>query len=481
MSQAVRVKTPLIGRALRGRSLYLAALIMVLAAIVPLLAASPVAAASTCISSTPPGVSHPAAVAPTPSTQMGVFGAEPPLSGHPSWDGADRVNALAFDPATNTIVAGGVFNAYVWNGQTYPVNNVVAFDATTGAPVTSFRPNVDGEVLTVAFSCTGVDVFIGGSFHHVNGITRNYAAKLSLSTGAPISWNPNPNHTVESIALLRGHLIVAGNFTSIGGVARSNIASVGQTTATVDSWLNLTITGSDPDGPQQVIKVIGNHAGTAATILGNFNDVNGKAHREIAMLHLTDSSASLYTWNTPLTTSHLCSAGYANSILDAAYTPGDTRLVTVSTGGAHASSLCDVATKWDATATSNTAAQPMAQQWTGGDSMSGIACTSDDCFVGGHFRWGNNPPIWPQILGTDCSVGSSHAGYNCAGPTAVDRPGVEEIDIASMTVTAWNPTHSRQTGMHDAFLITTRGVFDASDGDDAGGIPLNDLAFWSFG
>jgi len=435
-------------------------------------------AAITCVNTTPPGVSHGFAAG-EPSTHMGVFGEEAPASGDPSWDGADRVNALAFDPVSNVIIAGGVFSSYIWNGTSYQVHNVVAFDATTGEPYTAFQPDVDGEVLTVAISCTGTAVFIGGTFHHVGSSTRNYAAKLSLATGSLSNWDPNPNGIVQSIALIHDHLIVAGNFTKICGVARSNIASLNSTTAVVDNWLKLSITGHDLDGPKKVIKVIGNHAGTAATILGNFNEVNGHPHRAIAMLHITGSAATLYPWNTPLT-EHACSDGFAAPILDAAYTPGDTRLITVSTGGAHANSLCDVATKWNATDTSNTTAKPMAQQWTGGDSMSGIACTSDTCFVGGHFRWGNNPPIQPQVPGTDCSDNASHAGYNCAGPTAVDRKGVEEIDIASMKVTQWNPGHARQEGMHDAFLITTQGVFDASDGDTAGGIPRNDLAFWPF-
>jgi hypothetical protein len=384
------------------------------------------------------------------------------------------------------MIAAGEFDSYIWNGTTYPRHNIVAFNASTGQP-TSFAPSVDGEILTVVVSCTGSDVFIGGSFHHVGTVVRNYTAKVSLASGVPTTWSPNPNGIVRSIALMHNHLVVAGNFTTIGGVARSNIASVGQVIATVNSWLKLAVTGSDPAGPRKITKVVPNHAGTTAVIVGNFNTINGKIHRRIALLHLTDASVSLYPWATSLTASNGnantgtdCSKAHAAPELDVTFTPGDARFLTASSGGGHYGSICDSVTKWDATTPTNTAARPMGQQFTGGDTVSAVVCSSDNCYDSGHFRWQNNPPIFPQVVNKACPKATPHEGYNCPGPTAVNRIGVAEFNITTMKATSWNPGRSRQESEHDSMIFTPQGLWIGSDGDTAAGIPRNDLVLFPF-
>jgi hypothetical protein len=414
------------------------------------------------------------------------------------------VNALA--QVGNTVYAAGEFDSYIWKGTTYKRHNVVALSATTGQP-TSFAPNVDGEVLTIAPSCTGTLLFLGGNFHHVNGATRNYAAKVNVSTSALATWNPNPNNVVEDITLMRRHLVVSGRFTKISGVARTNWASLSQTaaSATADNWLNISITGSDPAGPQKVRRVVGNHYGTYAVAIGNFNNVGGKAHRRIVVLKLTDTKATVMPWATPLTASHNnsnagtdCSAGFPDPERNVTWTPGDTRFVTISTGSAHAGSVCDAMTEWDGrgSALSNTSASYVAIQYTGGDTLTGVACSSVSCIATGHNRWADNPPIYynPARNGshnkpvTPCSPTQSTtgpAGYNCWNPpsmggTSVDRPGIIEGYMSNMKATPWNPGRSRQVALHNDMMLTPQGLWIGSDGDTFGGQPHNDLVLVPF-
>ena len=337
-----------------------------------------------------------------------------------------------------------------------------------------------------------------GSFHQVSGITRNYAAKVNLASGRVEAWNPNPNGIVESIGMMRDRLIVAGDFSRIGGVARTRLASVSQSTRKPGPWLNVKLAGYDTANGTvnhpSVTAVVANPNQSLAVVIGNFNTVNGHAHRRIFLLNLKGSTAALYPWATPMTAptgSTDCSSKFAKPELGVAFTPGGTRFVTASTGGAHYKSLCDTLSLWDAYQVSNTKAMPLSQQQTGGDTLSAVACTSRNCWGAGHERWGDNPVRYPKVAVTPCSnqapydSGTGYAGYGCKGPGAQDRPGILSVAIGTMKLNSWNPGRSRQVAMHNVFVWTPGGLFLGSDGDSVGGenIPKtvhNDLVKWPF-
>lgn len=497
---------------IRRFSIVISVLVVVLASAI-FTAPTKAHAASNCVPQSPTAPAHsPTTVsstglANTASTKIGQIGKRAPASGNPSWDGDDRVNALT--EVGTTVYAAGKFDSYVWNGKTYSRHNVVAFNADTGAP-TSFAPNVDGEILTIAPSCTGTLMYIGGYFHTVNGVKRNYAAKIAVTTSALATWNPNPNDVVEGISMLRGHLVVAGRFSQISGVSRTNWASLNQTAAkaTADSWLNISVAGNDPAGPRKVIKVVQNHHQTYAVAIGNFNTIGGKAHRRIVVLELTDAKVLVMPWSTPLTASNNnsnagtdCSAGYPDPERDVTWTPNDARFVTASTGGPHAGSICDGATSWSAATSvlSSTTVKPLAIQATGGDTLTGVACSDVSCLTSGHNRWADNPPIWystpvngshvktvrPCSPETPVDMNAGHAGYNCQNPasmggTSVVRSGIMEVSIGTLKATSWNPGRSKQRAMHNTMMLTPQGLWLGSDGDQFGGVDHNDIVLVPF-
>ncbi len=319
---------------------------------------------------------------------------------------------------------------------------------------------------------------------------------MTPTSGRTFAWNPHPNAIVQDISIGHRHLIVSGDFSRIGGATRHLIASVNGKTGRATSWLTLSVKGHDPAGPARVTKFVVNNAGTYGVAIGNFDRVNKRFHRRIFVLHLTKSRVWLQRWKTPMTKSHHnansgtdCSVEKPDPDLDAAWTPDDRKFGIASTGGGHYASICDSATMWSASnkAMASKKNKPLAIQYTGGDSLSAILLTNTLGWATGHNRWANNPPLHPVVMVQPCSgiqlpikLYPGPAGYDCKGPTALERPGMIAFNVSTMRATSWNPGRSRQRSMHNTMLFTSLGMCIGSDGDDAAGEPHNDLVCFPF-
>jgi len=68
----------------------------------------------------------------------------------------------------------------------------------------------------------------GGSFNSLGGAGRNGLGDISTALGAAVAttWNPAPNTTVNSLAVVGSGIAVGGSFASIGGASRSCFAEV---------------------------------------------------------------------------------------------------------------------------------------------------------------------------------------------------------------------------------------------------------------
>ena len=74
------------------------------------------------------------------------------------------------------------------------------------------------------------------AFTSVNAVGRNYIAALDANTGTLLSWNPNANNTVYTLAVTGSTVYCGGAFTLIGGVSRIRIAGIDINTGSVTSW-----------------------------------------------------------------------------------------------------------------------------------------------------------------------------------------------------------------------------------------------------
>jgi len=157
--------------------------------------------------------------------------------------------ATAWDPRANSIVyalafsgsrvyAGGRFTNI--GGETR--NRLAALEATGQGTATPWNPNANSVVNTLAVRGTGgmadpIIVYAGGQFTNIGGEARSRIAAIgTFQSDHATSWNPNANDIVNTITVNGSNVYVGGSFTNIGGVARNKIAAIDTTTGQATSW-----------------------------------------------------------------------------------------------------------------------------------------------------------------------------------------------------------------------------------------------------
>ena len=116
--------------------------------------------------------------------------------------------------------------------STVNARNVAAFDATTGAAIPSFAPQVGGTGSIVwALAVLDGKLFIGGEFDSVDGEPRRNLAALDLTTGAldpavdaPVGTGPTDR--VRALHTIGDHVYLGGFFGSVGDATRRRVAAV---------------------------------------------------------------------------------------------------------------------------------------------------------------------------------------------------------------------------------------------------------------
>ncbi len=195
-----------------------------------------------------------------------------------------------------TIYTGGVFtqvhphptqvNPTGAGGQ--PRNRIAALDAATGT-ATAWNPNANGGVYALAVS--GNTVYVGGDFTEIGGQARKGIAALDATTGAATAWNPDADGTVYSLAVSGGTVYVAGSFTRMGGQARNNIAALDATTGAATAW--------DPNAQNSSTIYVQALALSGGTVYagGEFNSIGGQPRNNIAALDMATGAATAWDPN----------------------------------------------------------------------------------------------------------------------------------------------------------------------------------------
>ncbi|MDP9243064.1 MAG: hypothetical protein M3O84_07820, partial [Actinomycetota bacterium] len=138
----------------------------------------------------------------------------------------------------NTIYLGGQFtriSACTPNlscpSESLDVSNLAAVDATTGAAIPTFHPNVQGDQATVfALAVLGPKLFFGGQFTSVDGTARRNFAAVALSTGVldpsgPTAVGFNNGDQVRGMVATSSRVYISGGFGQIDGVPRKRLAA----------------------------------------------------------------------------------------------------------------------------------------------------------------------------------------------------------------------------------------------------------------
>ena len=385
-----------------------------------------------------------------------------------------------------TMYAVGSFTSIKgWNGtttQTFAVNNIFKFQDTAPFTVSTWAPNVNGEINSIAFNGGNcADAYIGGQFTSVNGTTVANIAEIDTTTGNVVTGfkgSAGGGH-VDTILAVGGHLLTGGTFTSIGGNKGANpyYASLSPLTGTDDGFLHLGISGhiTFPGVKANSTEVYNqqlSHGGSLVLVEGDYTSVGGQNRRQIFMINISGLTAALTGWTSPefdgsdpnatLNPNDKyfnCGASHPFYIHAAAWSPGDTEIYIADTGvkpilwngqGAIPGGLCDAAAAFPATQTQ------VFSDWIaydGCDSLYSAAADDSAVYVSGHNRWFNNA--------NQC---------NKAGPGAIPAPGLAGLTpgsaggslILNSGGTAGLYSRSRGHGSDD-MVITSAGMWIASD------------------
>jgi len=183
----------------------------------------------------------------------------------------------------NTVWVAGKFTTARPSGSpagsnTTPRNNLLAYDITTGALLTSVNIPLNAQALAVAASPDGSRVYVGGDFTTAGGGNYYRIVAVSTATGQIISsFRPIMQSQVRALAATNTAVYTGGTFTSVNGTARGYIAKIDASNgALISSWnasadATVWAMAVSPDGSRV-------YAG------GAFKNVNGASHYGLAML-----------------------------------------------------------------------------------------------------------------------------------------------------------------------------------------------------
>jgi hypothetical protein len=374
-----------------------------------------------------------------------------------------------------TMYAVGRFTSIKQRSTTYTRDNAFSFSATAPFTVTTWNPDVNGQVNSIALSSDCSTAYLGGSFTSVNGVAVKNIAAVSTATGQVIStFAHSAGARVNALLMTpdHTHLLVGGTFKSINGKARGFFASLNPSTGKDDGYVNLNISGNyvyTDDGGRssgrnstEVYNFSLSPDGSKLLAMGVFTSVGGQARRQIFMLDLGPTTTSVDPWYSPEFDQN-CFVTEPFYLQDASWSPDGSTIYTAATGYKPANGngyytnlprtgLCDAAAAFPSTGTD------VSHKWvnyTGCDSLYSTAADSTTVYIGGHERWANNPD--------GCDT------YLAPGATRVTDPGLAGLDPANGNVYT-NPNDST-VGMYtrgrglgaDDMLLTPTGLWIASD------------------
>ncbi|MER7073569.1 PKD domain-containing protein [Terrabacter sp. NPDC000476] len=393
---------------------------------------------------------QPPAPPPTPSSMVNAV----PAANTPSVDDGD-VRAIA--KVGSTMVMGGNFTSV--NGQAR--SRVAVFNPSTGA-LSGFNLAFNGEVDSIVPGPTTDTAYVGGSFTQVGTAAIKNVALVNLTSGTVVSSFVTPGFgswgNINDMVKVGNRLVVAGNFTVVGGRAHAGIAALNATTGAVDhTWMNIQFaghhnnTGSGAQGPVGPWNLDVSPSGDRIVAIGNFRTADGLDRDQVAQITTTGATAVVTPdWQTNRYNPYCFNWAFDSYVRGVSYSPDGSYFVVAATGGGVANTLCDAAARFETYATGSDI-QPTWVSETGGDTMWGTEITDNAVYVGGHQRWGNNP-----------------YGSDTPGPGAVPRPGLVALDPVSGRPLQWNPGRNPPGKAVYAVLATSEGLWIGSNTDYVG-------------
>ncbi|MEU4830627.1 hypothetical protein [Streptosporangium sp. NPDC023615] len=297
------------------------------------------------------------------------------------------VNALAL--VGGTVVVGGSFTGVREAGgsATFRHRNLFAYDLATGRVLPGFAPQPDRPVQALAAGVHGT-VHAGGRFTSAGGRWARGLVLLRLSDGSAVArfGAPVRGGTVTSLVRSGRALYAGGDFTAVGDVPRTALARLDAVTGVADPAF--TVEPAAPRGGRTRVHALA-LSRTRLAVAGDFGTLGGRSRPQLALVDVTASPAAVAPWRTDAYRGR-CRSDFPGYLRGLDFSPGGDHLAVVTTGGPMGPrTMCDTAARFE-----TGAAGPVRPTWvnhTGGDSLYAVAATGAAVYVGGHQRWLDNP------------------------------------------------------------------------------------------
>ena len=364
-----------------------------------------------------------AAVVPVPAPAT-LVSANPADQTPHARDGETR----AFAEIGNTVYVGGTFTQIktatgtTWGSRSY----LFAYDRVTGALSTTFLPVLDGAVNSLVAGPTG-DLIVGGAFRNVNGVARRNLVALDPVTGqTEATWvGRSDGGTVRTMKLLGDDLYVGGAFSWVNGAAHSGLARLDASTGAIDPTFQVDTTVGRHSTSFYVWTLDVTPDGNTLVVGGNFTLVNGLARNQIALVDVS-GVPSVIDWSTDKFAAPCASPNtFVHYVQEVQFSAdGSYFIVGTNGGGGWPAAYCDALVRFE-TADRGSGKVATWVDFTGNDTITSIEIAGGVVYLGGHFRWLNNP----NASDTD-------------GPGAIDRLGIAAVDPANGMPVNWNPRRS---------------------------------------
>lgn len=355
-----------------------------------------------------------------------------------------------------TTVAVGNFTSVREQGAATSTARTDIFAFDSSGDITSFAPQVGGaEIFDVVSAGDGQTVYIGGTFTEVNGVKRSRVARLNVNTGELVSTfrGPSINRKVNSLHLANGRLYVGGWFDTVGGQPQTSLVALDPTTGANTGHLNLRFSDTWNGGVVGIDEFTMTPDGSKLVAIGNFRNVEAQPRAQIVMVDTSGATAALDSWATDRF-DFGCHTGFDTYMWGVDFAPDGSYFVVGTTGaysgGVNSGTLCDSVSRWE-TDRSGGGQQPTWVDYMGGDTVTEVEATNHAVYVGGHFRWANNP----------------YAG-DAVGPGAVRRMGLAAFDTRNGLPLSWNPGRARGWGVW-GFESSPQGLWVGHDTERIGG------------
>ncbi|MFD0784885.1 hypothetical protein ACFQZ8_13330, partial [Micromonospora azadirachtae] len=353
-----------------------------------------------------------AAVVPVPEPET-LVSANPANNTPHARDGETR----AFAQVGNMVYVGGTFTQIRqtatagWTAQRY----LFGYDRSTGTISTTFLPVLDGAVNTLVAGPGGT-LIVGGAFKNVNGVSRKNLVALDPATGEIIdSWvGRSDGGNVRDLALHGNQLYVAGAFNWLNGTAHAGLARLNASTGAIDPTFTVDATTGRHGTSSYAWTIDVSPDGATLVVGGNFLYLGGLPRNQIGLIDLT-GTPSVIDWSTDKYVPPCADpATFVHYVQDVSFGgDGSWFVVGSNGGGGWPTAYCDALVRFE------TGAQGSGQlatwvDFTGNDTITSVEVADNVIYLGGHFRWLNNPNR-----------------SDAAGPGAIDRLGIAAVTPAT--------------------------------------------------